>query len=241
MGKPNIELIEQVRLVASGDLSSTEIAQLVGRDPRHVRKILLKYDFPRLHCGARRGEENHQFRSGRRITLNGYALITPPAGYSTAKQRQGRTAGYMFEHRYILEQKLGRPLAETERVDHLDGLTLHNHPDNLRLFATNTAHLKETLTGKVPQWSAAGYDNMVLRHRQPEALQRVDTHRQRTEAGATRLRQILLAVLKLGTDSPYLSGTQHWLEKAGIDVLNRSTTELALDELCRQWGWAPPR
>jgi hypothetical protein len=145
----------------------------------------------------------------------------------------------MFEHRYVLEQVLGRPLAIQERVDHVDGLTLHNHPDNLRLFASNADHLKATLTGRVPQWTEAGYENMKLRHRQPEALQRVDIHRQRTEAGATRLRQILLAALRLGTDSPYLSGTQHWLAKAGIDPSSRSTIEHALADLCRQWGWPP--
>lgn len=241
MGKPNLELIAQVTELANGDLSSTEIAELVGRNPRHICKILLKYDLPRLAEGARQGESNHQFVSGRRVTLKGYVLITPPSGHLTAKQRKGRTAGYIFEHRYVMEQKLGRPLERTERVDHVDGLTLHNHPDNLRVFASNAAHLTATLVGRVPQWSEAGYQNMLLRHRQPEGLQRVDIHRRRTEAGATRLRQILLAALKLGTDSPYLSGTQRWTEKAGIDVSSHSTIEHALAELCQQWGWPPPR
>jgi len=159
-------------------------------------------------------------------------------GWKTAKNRPGRIAGYIFEHRYVMEQKLGRFLENTERVDHINGLTLHNDPDNLRVFATNADHLKETLTGKVPQWSEAGYQNMFLRHHQPEALELVDTHRQRTEAGASRLRQIFLAALKLGTDSPYLLGTQRWTEKAGIDMSQRSTIERALVELCQKWGWS---
>lgn len=237
MGKPNLELISQVRELATGDVSSIEIAQLLGRNPRHIRKILLKYDLPRLDCGARDGENNHQFAAGRRITLNGYVLITPPRGHSTAKARAGRTVGYMFEHRYVMEQTLGRPLLETERVDHVDGLTLHNHPDNLRVFATNADHLRATLSGQVPQWSEAGYGNMVLRHRPDAVLQLVDTHRQRTAAGATRLRQILLAALQLGTDSPYLLGTQRWLEQAGIDVSSRPTIERALADLSQKWGW----
>ena len=241
MGKPNLELIAQVTELANGDLSSIEIAELVGRNPRHIRKILLKYDLPRLAEGAQQGESNHQFVSGRRVTLNGYVLITPPSGHLTAKQRKGRTAGHIFEHRYVMEQKLGRPLECIERVDHVVGLTLHNHPDNLRVFASNAAHLTATLVGRVPQWSEAGYQNMRLRHRQPEGLQHVDIHRRRTEAGATRLRQILLAALKLGTDSLYLSGTQRWTEKAGIDVSSRSTIEHALAELCQQWGWLPPQ
>lgn len=237
MPAPNLELISEVRSVASGDLSSTEIAQLLGRNPRHIRKILTKYDLPRLSEGARSGADNHQFRGGRRITLSGYVLITPPVGHSTAKARAGRNAGYMFEHRYVMEQVLGRPLEPQERVDHQDGLTLHNHHDNLRLFHDNSEHLRATLTGKVPCWSEAGYQNMFLRHSQPEGLQLVDTHRQRTEAGATRMRQILLAALKLGTDSPYLLGTKHWTETSGIDMYSRSTIERALADLSQKWGW----
>lgn len=237
MGLPNLELIAQVRQLADGETTSTEIAQLLGKNPRHIRKILLKYDLPRLHEGARAGEQNHQFAGGRRVTLSGYVQITPPEGHSTAKQRQGRKAGYMFEHRFVAEQTLGRPLLETERVDHVDGLTLHNHPSNLRVFSSNSEHLKATLTGRVPQWSEQGYANMLLRHRQPEALELVDIHHQRTTAGATRLRQILLLALRLGTDSPYLLGTKHWTEKAEIDLSQRSTIERALAQLCQRWGW----
>ena len=95
-------------------------------------------------------------------------------------------------HQLALEQAPGRHLFPEEKVDHIDGLTLHNHPDNLRLFACNAAHLRATLGGKAPRWSAEGYANMLKRHRQPEGLEPVDTHRRRTAAGATRLRQILL-------------------------------------------------
>lgn len=237
MPKPNLELIARVTELADGARTSAEIASVAGITPRHARKILLKYDLPRLGDGGRRGEDNHEFAGGRRITLQGYVQITPPQGHPTAKQRAGRQAGYIFEHRYVCEQKLGRSLLPSERVDHEDGLTLHNHPDNLRLFQSNAAHLRETLAGRVPQWSEAGYENMKLRHRPDAVLQPVDTHRQRTEAGATRLRQILLVALRLGIDSPYLLGSSRHTTKAGIDMSSRSTIERALADLCQQWGW----
>lgn len=241
MPAPNYELIAKVRELSDGHRASTEIAKILVKNPRHVRKIQLKYQMPRLTEGSRRGEANHQFQSGRRVNLNGYAFVTPPEGHPTARRRPNRQAGYMLEHRLVMEKVLGRLLLPQERVDHVDGLTLHNHPDNLRLFATNAEHLQATLTGRVPSWSAAGYANMKLRHRPGVVLQLVDTHRQRTAAGATRLRQILLLALRLGIDSPYLSGTQRWTKTAGIDMSSRSTIERALVDLCLLWGWAPPQ
>ena len=236
MPAPNLELIARVREVADGTRTSAEIASLVGIAPRHARKILLKHNLPRLGEGGRRGDGNHQFVSGRRIATTGYVKITPPEGHPTAIRRPGRAAGVILEHRYVMEQSLGRYLLPTEIVDHVDGLTLHNHPDNLRLFASNAEHLRATLTGKVPRWSEAGYRNMLLRHDPDAVLGRVDTYRQRKEAGVIRLHQILLAALKLGTDSPYLLGSSLHTTKAGIDLSSRSTTERALDDLCLRWG-----
>ena len=236
MSAPNHALIAQVRELADGTRTSIEIAEALGRNPRHIRKILLKHDLPRLGVGARFGEANPEFVAGRRINLNGYAMVSAP-GHPHAKAYGKKKTGWVFEHRLVLEQKLGRHLLPKERVDHIDGLTLHNCPDNLRLFASNADHLRATLTGKVPHWSAEGYRNMSLRHHQPEDLQLVDTHRQRRAAGAARLRQILLLALQLGTDSPYLLGTHRHTKKAGIDMSSRSTIERALADLCAQWGW----
>lgn len=240
MGRVNRELVEQVRQLADGSRSSKEIAAALGRNPRHIRKILTKHDLPRLDQGSPTGQRNPAYVSGRRINHNGYAMVSAPEGHPHAKIYGNKKLGWIFEHRLVLEQKLGRHLEPEERVDHIDGLTLHNHPDNLRLFQSNTAHLQATLAGKAPHWSAEGYGNMLKRHHQPEGLQRVDIHRRRTEAGATRLRQILLLAYRLGTDSPYLSGSSRHLKKAGIDLSSRSTIERELVDLCHEWGWPRP-
>jgi len=239
MSAPNWPLIAQVRELADGTRSSIEIAALLGRHPRHIRKILLRHDLPRLSEGARHGDANHQFETGRRINLNGYAMVSAP-GHPHAKAYGKKRTGWVFEHRLVLEQKLGRHLSPSERVDHIDGLTLHNAPDNLRLFASNADHLRATLTGQVPHWSEEGYQNMSSPRHRLEASQRVDTHHRRRAAGAARLRQILRLALQLGTDSPYLLGTRRHTTKAGIDMSSRSTIEHALADLCRQWGWPPP-
>lgn len=240
MGTTNWALVEKVRELSDGQRTSTEIAAQLGIAPRHVRKIWTRHNLPRPNVGAQRNARNHQFREGRRITHNGYAVVTAPIGHPYARAYGKRTAGIILEHRLVLEQKLGRYLLPEETVDHIDGLQLHNHPDNLRLFGTNKEHLQETLVGRRPNHTEQGRENMRLRHRQPEDLVPFDIHRQRTEAGATRLRQILLAALQLGTDSPFLLGSYHHTRKAGIDMSSRSTIERALVDLCQRWGWPLP-
>lgn len=226
-----------VAALADGSLSSAEIAERLSLHPRHVRKILLRLDLPRLPHGSPTGSRNGSFAGGRRINLSGYAEVSAPVEHPHAIRLPGKNIPKILEHRLVAEQTLGRYLQPEERVDHRDGLTLHNHPNNLRVFADNAEHLKATLTGKIPHWSEAGFENMKLRHRPGADLQLVDIHRQRKAAGAVRLRQILLTLLLLGRDSPYLSGTTRWIEKAGIDVSSRSKTKRALVELCARWGW----
>jgi hypothetical protein len=49
----------------------------------------------------------------------------------------------VYIHRLVMEAKLGRPLSESEEVDHIDGDTLNNHPSNLQLL-TASEHARET-------------------------------------------------------------------------------------------------
>lgn len=241
MGTTNWQLVERVRALSDGRRTSTEIASALGINSRHVRKIWSRHGLQRPNCGAQRGERNASYNGGRRINHNGYVMVTAPTGHPYAKIYGNKKTGWIFEHRLVLEQSLGRYLLPEEKVDHIDGLTLHNHPDNLRLFSSNREHLQETLRGIRPNHTEQGRANMRLRHHQPEALIPFDIHRQRTKAGVTRLRQILLAALKLGTDSPYLSGSSRHLAKAGIALSSRSTIERALVDLCEKWGWPPPQ
>ena len=225
-----------VRHLADGYSSSTEIAEKLGVKPQRVKRLITKLGLPRRKAGPPTGERNASYSGGRRIDRSGYAIVTAPAGHPYACYLKGKNLGYIREHRLVLEQKLGRLLTPEEVVDHVDGLTLHNHPDNLRLFQSNGEHLQETLTGRAKNLSEEGRQRLRLRWNRPEGLPPVDTYRQRKAAGATRLHQILLAALRLGTDSPYLAGTHQHTKKAGIDMSSRSTIEHALADLCQKWG-----
>lgn len=51
-----------------------------------------------------------------------------------------------LQHRYVLEQKLGRELKVNEHVHHIDGNRKNNNPDNLEImnaFVHKSMHSKE--------------------------------------------------------------------------------------------------
>ena len=223
--------------LSDGKRSSREIAEKLGLSPRYVRKVQLHHDASRRPDGGMPGERNHQFVSGRRIDLDGYVLVTAPSDHPYARQRTNRNVKLISEHRLELEKKLRRYLLPHEVVDHIDGLTLHNAPSNLRVFSKNSDHLSTTLRGRRPIWSPRGFLNLGNARWHPETNPPVDTYAERRERGEIRLRQILLAALKLGKDSRFLSGTIYHTRKAGIDMTSRPTIERALADLYQKWGW----
>jgi len=222
---------DKVRAVADGDLSRTQIAAITGVPASTVCKILRRCpDIPRRQPGPPRGTRNPFWRGGRCVDADGYVTVPAPEGHPHAR-RIGRIA----EHRLVLERHLGRHLEPHEVVDHRDGLTLHNAPSNLRLFATNGQHLSETLKGRAKATSATGHRHILEQGRLPEGFAPVDTYRRRKARGDVRLRAILRAALTLGIDSPFLSGTHRLLGQAGIHPVTRSTIERAWGDLCARW------
>lgn len=220
----------------NGKLSSVEVAKIVGLSPRYVRKVATRLNLDRPRSGAQPGEKNHQFVCGRRIDLDGYALVTAPKGHPFARKSQGRVnISIMSEHRLVMERELGRYLDPKEAVDHIDGLTLHNDPSNLRLFQDNAAHLRETISGIPKRMSLQVSLRIKLKNHLEPGILLVDTYGLRRKRGDVRLLQILRAALSLGIDSPFLLGSHYHLERAGIDCLDRSRIERALDDLLKRW------
>lgn len=230
--------IDAIRQLSDGVLTSKEIAAATGTTAKYVQAIALEFGLPRLSQGAQPGEDNHAFQTGRRIDHDGYVLVSTPPGHPTARVRKDRNYGLMFEHRSVMEQQLGRHLLPGEVVDHRDGLHLHNHPDNLRVFASNADHLRATISEQVPAWSRDGLANLRAADGQREVMTPVDSYRLERKRGDVRLRQILLAWLSLGEGSPYLLGTTHWLERAGIVDLSRTSLELHLLRLSQRFEQA---
>ncbi len=81
------------------------------------------------------GKKSFSWKGGRYKTGMGYIYIyTPEHPYSTK-------AGYILEHRSIIEKYLDRILSPFEVVHHRDGDKSNNDINNLMLFNNNTDHL----------------------------------------------------------------------------------------------------
>jgi hypothetical protein len=91
---------------------------------------------------GRRGPDAANWRGGRRSTSSGYIRIYAPDHPAAVCN------GWVYEHRLVMEQKIGRLLKPGELVDHIDRNRSNNHPDNLRLQASRSAHVKDHFSAR---------------------------------------------------------------------------------------------
>lgn len=85
---------------------------------------------------SQRGEHNPAFNGGRYVNAGGYVLVFDP-DHPDADCR-----GYVYEHRRVADEALGRTLRPGEVVHHENEVKDDNRPENLRVFASQSDHLK---------------------------------------------------------------------------------------------------
>ena len=103
----------------------------IGKDPASMYRIKAK---------AMRGAASGNFKGYRRKTSKGYVTLYRPGEEGTDKN------GMIMEHRYLMAQHIGRPIAPDEAVHHINGVKTDNRIENLRLmdFGEHSAlHNKE--------------------------------------------------------------------------------------------------
>jgi hypothetical protein len=97
-----------------------DLSEEIGLSARTLSKYLNKF-------GVRK-------QNGRKITQEGYVKIfSPDHPFKDANQ-------YVYEHRLVMEKKLGRYLTKEEVVHHIDGDKLNNNIENLELFESAQSH-----------------------------------------------------------------------------------------------------
>jgi predicted DNA-binding protein YlxM (UPF0122 family) len=137
-----IELDEtELRRLHAQQMSCREIAAELGVSDEKVRDELIRLDLPRLP-GKARPERNYFWKGGYAVDDGGYILQWMP------EHPEVTSGGYVRQHRLVMERELGRPLLPTEVVDHRNGDTSDNRPENLRVFPPNGEHLRVTRTGR---------------------------------------------------------------------------------------------
>jgi hypothetical protein len=82
---------------------------------------------------ARRGAQHPRWKGGRRLS-NGYVDVLRP------EHELARKDGYVAVHRLVISERIGRMLAPTEVVHHVDGSKSNNDPSNLWLWPDHAAH-----------------------------------------------------------------------------------------------------
>jgi hypothetical protein len=81
--------------------------------------------------GKRRGGDHWAWKGGRHVDPNGYVHVLLKDDHPMfSMTRNGR---YVLEHRLVVAESLGRPLAKHETVHHVNGDRSDNRLENLQL------------------------------------------------------------------------------------------------------------
>lgn len=113
-------------------VSQDEIARRLGASQPNVSRYLRSTGRYGYRAGA--GKNASRYKGGR-VLLNGYVYVLVEADSPFASMRN--SSGYIPEHRLVMAQKLGRPLARSETVHHINGDKTDNRRRNLQLRQGN--------------------------------------------------------------------------------------------------------
>ena len=103
-------------------------------NPSHRPEVRRKIS--ESHKGERNpnyGKRSFHWKGGTTMS-GGYRLRYHP------NHPYAKGAGYVYEHRLVVEKYIGRYLTPKEQVHHINGIKDNNRPENLMAFTSNSAH-----------------------------------------------------------------------------------------------------
>jgi hypothetical protein len=95
----------------------------------YLSKITKGKEKTQEHIDKISGNKHYNWQGGKITTKDGYIKI------------KNQSKKYEFEHRVVMEQKLGRKLDICERVHHINNIRDDNRIENLILFNNHSEHL----------------------------------------------------------------------------------------------------
>jgi hypothetical protein len=106
----------------------------------------------RGHSPKKLGRASHRWNGGRTVDPNGYVLAYAP------DHPHANSKGYVYEHRLVMERRLGRLLEPHERVHHINHRPSDNRAGNLRLYANHSEHIHDEHRDRLSDWRDANPD-----------------------------------------------------------------------------------
>ena len=106
----------------------------MGKDPERKATLSINGKTNKGKIHIRQPSEKCPFYT---ITSTGYKMLRKRL-HPTADKR-----GYIMEHRWVMEQHLGRFLDPKEKIHHLNGNRLDNRISNLHLCTSQSEHIKK--------------------------------------------------------------------------------------------------
>lgn len=111
-----------------------KIAAILGKRPHAIWDACQRWGIP---TNRKRAIKPYH-------TKEGYLMIYRPDALSAQKE------GYIPEHRFVMQEHLGRVLLPSEQVHHINGIRDDNRIENLRLVSRADHETYTTLCGDCP-------------------------------------------------------------------------------------------